>query len=316
MAHEPTDETTGWRLEIDRRRALAALGAFGSAALLGCESSKVVGSGSGGVSGGTGGSGAAGSGSGGGGGGSATGGATQAGGASGSAGTGGRAGSNGAGGQGGSSGGATCTEIPEETAGPYPDTKGMISDPAFHRSDIWEDRVGVGLRVALTIVDAAAGCAPVAGAQVELWHCDVDGVYSEYANSMNAGSTATTYLRGVQVSDASGKVAFRTIYPGWYSPRATHIHVRIYRGTVLQKTTQFGFPDAVNAMVYTPTSLITSLYTKGPNPTTNDTDQVFGDGAAMGTDGGGHALQIASVTGSPTNGFVATLTVAVSSSSG
>src|SRR5207253_10253037 len=133
-------------------------------------------------------------------------------------------------------------------------------------------------------------------------HCDVDGVYSEYATSMNAGSTATTYLRGVQVSDASGNVMFRTIYPGWYSPRATHIHVRIYQGTALVKTTQFGFPDAINAMVYTPTSLITSLYMKGPNPTTNDADRVFGNGPLMGTDGGGHAFQIASVTGSPTSG--------------
>ena len=296
----------------------------------------MAGPGAGGVSGGTGGAGGAGSG--GAGGGTATGGATQAGGASGSggaahaggaggsagsgggsAGSGGQPGAGGAdgsGGQGGSTGGGTCTEIPDETAGPYPDTKGMVDDPAFHRSDLFEDRVGVGLTVALTIVDAAAGCAPVAGAQVEIWHCDVDGVYSEYANSMNAGSTATTYLRGVQVSDASGKVTFRTIYPGWYSPRATHIHVRIYRGTTLLKTTQFGFPDAINAMVYTPTSLITSLYKKGLNPTTDDTDQVFGNGALMGTDGGGHDLQIASVTGSPNNGFLATLTMAVSYSAG
>src|SRR6185436_12630539 len=113
------------------------------------------------------------------------------------------------------------------------------------------------------------------------------------------------------VSDASGKVTFKTIYPGWYSPRATHIHVQIYRGTALLKTTQLGFPDTTNALVYTPTSLITSLYMKGPNPTTNDTDQVFGNGAAMGTDGGGHAFQIASVTGNPSGGFLATLTVAV-----
>jgi len=36
-------------------------------------------------------------------------------------------------------------------------------------------------------------------------------------------------LRGYQVSDANGKVAFTTVYPGWYSGRAVHIHVRSSR---------------------------------------------------------------------------------------
>ena len=67
--------------------------------------------------------------------------------------------------------------------------------------------------VTLTVVDAANGCAPIAGAHVEIWHCDADGVYSEYANGMNPGSTSSTYLRGVQTTDASGKVTFTTIYP-------------------------------------------------------------------------------------------------------
>ncbi len=158
---------------------------------------------------------------------------------------------------------ARATKSRTRPQAPFPDTKGMIGDPAFHRSDIRENRAGVLLTVTLTIVDVGNGCAPIAGAQVQIWHCDAGGVYSEYANAMNAGSTTTTYLRGVQVTDAAGRVTFTTIYPGWYTPRATHVHVQIYNGTVLKKTTQLGFPDAVNATVYTPASLVTSLYMKG-----------------------------------------------------
>ena len=225
--------------------------------------------------------------------------------------TGGGSGSGGVAGSGGAGGGGSCHEIPEETAGPFPDTMGMLGDPAFHRSDIREGRVGIGLRLTLTIVDVGNGCAPISGAQVEIWHCDAAGIYSEYANSMNAGSATTTYLRGVQVTDAAGTVTFTTIYPGWYSPRATHIHVQVYSGTVLKKTTQIGFPDATNAVIYTPSSLFTALYMKGPNPTTNDTDPVFGNAAGTGTDGGGHLYQIAAITGDPPNGYVATLPIGV-----
>lgn len=201
---------------------------------------------------------------------------------------------------------ASCDEIPDETAGPYPDKNGMVSDASFYRSDITEGKAGVPLTLTLTIVDLANGCAPIAGAHVEIWHCDADGIYSEYSNSMNAGSTASTYLRGVQTTDAAGHVTFETIYPGWYNPRATHIHIQIFNGTTLKKTTQLGFPDTVNMAVYGSGA----PYTKGQSPTTNDADQVFGNAAGMGTDGGGHEFQIAAVTGDPANGYVATLPVA------
>ena len=333
MADEPVEEKEQ-AAEIGRRGALAALGSAAFAAYSACSGSSGSHSGTGGVSGrgGTGGppGGAGGGGSGGmnvgtggtagitAGSGGAAGGGTGAviastGGAGGQGGSasGGLSGTGSVAGTAGAAGGGSCDEIPEETAGPFPDTKGMIGDAAFHRSDIREDRYGVALTLTLTIVDIGNGCAPISGAQVEVWHCDADGVYSEYANAMNVGSEATTYLRGVQVTNAGGTVTFKTIYPGWYSPRVTHIHVQVYNGTTLKKTTQIGFPDAISATVYTPNSLYTAFYTKGHNPTTNDTDQVFGNGAGTGTDGGGHLYQIAAITGDPPNGYVATLPIGV-----
>ena len=195
---------------------------------------------------------------------------------------------------------STCEAIPDETAGPYPDTKGMIADEAFYRSDITEDREGVPLTLTLTLVNVGASCAAIVGAHVEIWHCDASGVYSEYANTMNPGSTATTYLRGVQTSDANGQVTFQTIYPGWYQGRVTHIHIQVFSGTSLVKTTQIGFPDSVNEAVYA----VAPYAEKGQNPIGDDDDQVFGDG---------HDLEIASITGNTANGYLATIAVGLAS---
>jgi protocatechuate 3,4-dioxygenase beta subunit len=35
------------------------------------------------------------------------------------------------------------------------------------------------------------------------------------------------WLRGAQVTDANGKATFTTIYPGWYSGRAVHVHFNL-----------------------------------------------------------------------------------------
>jgi hypothetical protein len=55
---------------------------------------------------------------------------------------------------------------------------------------------------------------------------------------------------------------------------------------------------------------------KGQNPTTNDADQVFGNAAGTGTDGGGHLYQIAAVAGDPANGFVAMVPIGLTGYSG
>ena len=62
-----------------------------------------------------------------------------------------------------------------------------------------------------------------------LWHCTADGNYSLYSS----GITNQNYLRGVQVSDASGLVSFTSIFPGCYSGRWPHIHFEVYRSLAL-----------------------------------------------------------------------------------
>src|SRR5262249_8605019 len=144
---------------------------------------------------------------------------------------------------------STCVVTPSETEGPYPDRTGMISNQAFYRRNITEGKGGLPLTLTLTIVNTNSACAPLAGANVEIWQCDASGNYSEYSQPGYNG-TGETFLRGLQTTDASGQATFNTIYPGWYAGRATHIHVQVFRGTSLLKTTQVAFPESVSASVY------------------------------------------------------------------
>jgi protocatechuate 3,4-dioxygenase beta subunit len=194
--------------------------------------------------------------------------------------------------------------------GPYPDVDGMISNSTYNRTDITEGKTGTPLTLTMQLVNVGASCAPIVGARVIIWHCDANGVYSEYATSMNSdptsgetGSTTTTYLRGWQTSDASGNVTFTTIFPGWYTPRVTHIHVMVYNPNDLTtpvKTTQFTFSDSIITTVYNQAS----LYAKGQNSTTVATDMVFG---------GDDENLVAAVTGSTTSGYVATIPLGLTS---
>jgi protocatechuate 3,4-dioxygenase beta subunit len=149
---------------------------------------------------------------------------------------------------------ATCALTPSETVGPYP----SLQD--FFRSDIREGRAGLPVTLNITVVNANNACAPVADAAVDIWQCDADGTYSQYGNAR-----AETFLRGIQSTDANGRVTFTTIYPGWYQGRATHIHVEVTVAGRSVKVTQIAFPEDVTAAVYR-----SGVYaSKGQNPTTN-----------------------------------------------
>jgi len=43
-----------------------------------------------------------------------------------------------------------------------------------------------------------------------------------------------SFLRGVQIADARGLAAFRTIFPGYYAGRCNHIHLKLHLGGRMQ----------------------------------------------------------------------------------
>lgn len=203
---------------------------------------------------------------------------------------------------GSSSGTTTCSVTPSETAGPFP-TK---SPSSLVKSDITSDRTGVPLTINITIQNKNASCAALAGALVDIWHCDKDGYYSEYGGTgmQSADFTSVHFLRGRQTTDANGLVSFTSIFPGWYSGRATHIHVHIYNasGTSLL-VTQIAFPEGSGSAVVLVNASTSNGYTKGMSGYTyNANDNVFSDGVSS---------ELATVTGSVATGFVLTHSINV-----
>jgi protocatechuate 3,4-dioxygenase beta subunit len=125
----------------------------------------------------------------------------------------------------------------------------------------------------------SGGCTALSGAQVDVWHCDARGVYSDVSAQSSVGQK---FLRGYQLTDAGGVATFATIYPGWYAGRAVHIHfkVRTYSGATksFEVSSQLFFDDAVTDDVYK-----TAPYNSRPNRSTrNQNDMVY---AANGNSG-------------------------------
>lgn len=229
--------------------------------------------------------------------------------------------SSGTSGSSGSSGSttSTCSVIPEETAGPYPGdgsnmANGSIANAlaltGIVRSDIRASiagasgvATGVPLQVIIELVNTNASCADLSGYAIYLWHCDAQGRYSMYSS----GVTVENYLRGVQSTGSDGTATFQTIYPGCYSGRMPHMHFEVYRSTTTAsswsnklKTSQIAFPTDVSSAVYASSGYGSSAANAAA--ISFSTDNIFSDG---------YTTQLASLTGSVSAGYVATLRVGI-----
>lgn len=173
---------------------------------------------------------------------------------------------------------SSCVVSPTEEEGPFPYPGGELTDP-LDRSDVTGGQTGVALTLNFVVVNTNDSCNTVENVRVDIWSCNPYGYYSGYDNQAGGVSSVSnsysgqTWLRGYQLSNSAGVVTFSTIYPGWYSGRATHVHAEIYIDGVLKKTTQFAFPEAISNAVH-----VSGIYaTHGVNTTTNAADRVFGD---------------------------------------
>jgi len=176
----------------------------------------------------------------------------------------------------------TCVSAtPTVTEGPY-----WVDEKLF-RSDIRTDpttgvaRAGLPLILTINVQNlSTSSCSPLAGAYVDIWHCDAKGIYSDEGSYNPGGGTGTVvttgqkFLRGYQITDDNGQVKFTTIYPGWYSGRTIHIHVRVrtYSGTTVLSNfvSQIFFDETINNE-----ALATSAYSRTTSrDTTNARDNV------------------------------------------
>lgn len=193
-----------------------------------------------------------------------------------------------------------CVVRPELTIGPY------FVDGQLNRSDIRSDSsdnsVKEGIPLTLNINVASVGnnsCTPLEGAQVDIWHCDAQGQYSGVSDQ-GFDTTGQNFLRGYQLTNANGVVQFQTIYPGWYSGRAVHIHFTIRTkaagGDAYQFTSQFFFDDTLTDEVHS----LEPYASKGQRDTRNSNDNIFM--------GGGDQLLL-NLQGDTTNGYTCSMNI-------
>ena len=208
----------------------------------------------------------------------------------------------------------SCEVIPEETAGPYPgdgsNGPNVLAETGIVRSDIRSSfgsssgvADGVPLTVNLLVLDGANGCAPVEGAAVYLWHCDREGRYSLYSE----GATDQNYLRGVQETDSGGAVSFTSIFPACYAGRWPHLHFEVYSD--VDSATGGDAPIAISQLAF-PADVCETVYaTDGYSQSVTNLAQVSLESDNVFADG--YELELATMSGSAADGFVAELTVVV-----
>jgi len=113
-----------------------------------------------------------------------------------------------------------CPLNPEQEEGPFYVDEGLL------RSDVLDGQIGVPLHLSIKVLRAVK-CEPVTNAAVEIWSANQFGKYSD---KQEEGTVGQKYLRGVQITDATGLVQFKTIYPGWYEGRTSHVHLKVRTG--------------------------------------------------------------------------------------
>ncbi|KAH9445909.1 hypothetical protein MJO29_012185 [Puccinia striiformis f. sp. tritici] len=170
---------------------------------------------------------------------------------------------------------STCVLSPIVTAGPYYHQEGHPI-----RQDIAEWQDGLPLALDIGVIDVET-CKPVRGVLVDIWHANATGFYGGHPNPAKGfenekpqvggvrGGLLTGYprdnydeqwLRGAWPTDKNGVARFNTIFPGYYTGRATHIHAEVHtswdmtsNGTFnskdVQYVGQFFFDDEINMSV-------------------------------------------------------------------
>lgn len=130
-------------------------------------------------------------------------------------------------------------------------------------------------------------CEPIPDLWWDVWNCNSTGVYSGVQDSSNgngddASNLDKTALRGIQKSDEDGVASFRSVFPGHYSGRATHVHVVGHlNATLLSNGTISGGSVSHIGQLFFDQDLITEVEASYPYNTStvditlNSADRVF-----------------------------------------
>lgn len=168
----------------------------------------------------------------------------------------------------------SCVLTPIKDEGPY------FVDERLLRSDIRADpsddtpEEGLPLSLEIKVVRADGDCEPAEGVHVDIWHCNAHGIYSDVRAEQTVGRK---FLRGCQKTSSSGDVRFKTIFPGWYSGRTVHIHLKVRLlhddKTRYEFTSQLFFEQDVVEKILTTRAPYSD---RGKPDTTNTEDGIYG----------------------------------------
>jgi protocatechuate 3,4-dioxygenase beta subunit len=169
----------------------------------------------------------------------------------------------------------TCVLAPEVTEGPYYHNEGHLI-----RQNIAELQFGLLTLLDIGVIDVET-CQPLPNVLVDIWHANATGYYAGHpdpAPHLVDEKPATegkrrglrtayprtvmeeTWLRGAWMTDARGVAQFSTIFPGYYTGRALHVHTKVFpewevlpNGTFiagrLAHVGQFFFDDQLEAAI-------------------------------------------------------------------
>ena len=161
--------------------------------------------------------------------------------------------------------------------------------PCYFKDETGEDislgLIGLPMQLCLKVVDE--DCQPLSNHTIEVWHCDIHGVYSGdtsesrdangFARSFCTGdedsAAQSTWYRGQLVTNEQGRVNFKSQYPGWYPGRTVHIHFAVSDAEGNSRfTSQFCFTDELADEIYTSHPLYSE---RGAQDTPLSRDGVF-----------------------------------------
>ncbi|KAL0568977.1 hypothetical protein V5O48_012995 [Marasmius crinis-equi] len=169
----------------------------------------------------------------------------------------------------------TCVLTPVVTEGPYYHTAGHPI-----RRNIAEYQFGLLTLLDIGVIDVET-CKPLPNVLVDIWHANATGHYAGHPDpkpelndekpqvggkrsglltAFPRTKQEETWLRGAWPTDRNGVAQFTTIFPGYYTGRATHVHTKVFtswtplpNGTFeagkLAHVGQFFFDDDVNMQI-------------------------------------------------------------------
>ncbi|OTB00329.1 hypothetical protein M426DRAFT_66087 [Hypoxylon sp. CI-4A] len=202
----------------------------------------------------------------------------------------------------------TCVLTPDVTEGPY-----IWPRSQTLRQDMSEDQAGIPLWLDIGVLDMAT-CEPLENVLVSFWHCNATGSYSSFTgldpntdfvtllgqlgynvSDFEIGTTDlhtddTTFLRGMWPTDQDGLLEMKTVFPGFYTGRAIHIHTMVYKDWVLHDNGTLTTGSLVNVgQLFINETISQTIMAQEPysshtqiNRTTNDEDSIIAQASAGG----------------------------------